>query len=179
MLVRDEFGVMKRLTLLSVSFMPRLMCNLLSLTRAISNGFRLGSKHDCITLEKSGLRFVCKEKFKTGGGYLCGPYMKPLERSLGRCFIAHKTFHEQLGHPGVEAIARTAKDLKIKLDDEAEICKNCELAKSRRQNLNKFAEHRATTKCERVFVDTSWINEDSVCGARYWILVIDEVTKFC
>ena len=115
-----------------------------------------------ITLEKRGLKFMCKEKFKTGAGYLCGPYLKPVQNGPSRCLIAHKTFHEQLGHPANEAVARTAKNMNIKLEDEAEICENCELAKSRRQNLSKFAEHRAMVRCERVFDDTSWINEDSV-----------------
>ena len=76
---------------------------------------------------------------------------------------------------------RTAKDLNIKIDDADKeiVCENCELAKARRKNLGKITSAPARRACERLYVDTSWIEQSSIGGAKFWILVVDEWTKFC
>ena len=78
----------------------------------------------------------CHRKYKSADGFLCGPDAEmvfPAHPSL----LGKYTLHKQLGHPGKDAVVRTAQDLKIELTDDYKICEDCELAKAHRKNILK------------------------------------------
>ena len=66
-------GTIQKTTLKKVAHVPVLMCNLLSVTRALSNGFKISRKDEVITLSKGDVKMDCQKKYKSADGFLCGP----------------------------------------------------------------------------------------------------------
>ena len=157
-----------------------MVCNLFSLTSAIANDFVLGNKGKSITLNKGDIKKECHLQFKAENGYLCGVDLTPVQSSHDCANVGVENsitkMHQKLGHPGMEAVKRTAKDLGIDLQGEVDVCEDCALAESRRKNLNNYAINKSDVPGERIFTDTSWINTPSIRGSRYWILTVDECT---
>jgi hypothetical protein len=58
-------------------------------------------------------------------------------------------------------------------------CKNCGIAISRQKNVNKVSEARIKKPGERIFIVQSSIQQKSIGGSKFWLLVIDDCTDFC
>ena len=52
------------------------------------------------------------------------------------------------------------------------------VAKIKRSNLNKVNLHRSKVPGERVYIDTSSVNTQSFNGSKFWIIAVDDATKF-
>ena len=85
-------------------------------------------------------------------------------------------YHQILGHPGMEMVTYTAKKLGIKLTGETIKCVACALAKAKNKNINKTNLHRSTLPGERICIDISYVETQSLGGKKYWVLMVDEAT---
>ena len=86
--------------------------------------------------------------------------------------------HEILGHPHLRIVNRTAKGMGIKLTGELKSCHACALAKARQKNVPKTNKHLSNINGERICIDISYINQKSIGGENFWILIVDEATCF-
>ena len=177
-------GKIHTIMLKKVCFVPSLICNLFSLTSSITKGFVLGNTKKVITLTRNKTRLECCIMYNTQNGFLCGLDLASIKNkcesrnlSLYGDLSQAQKLHAKLGHPGMDAVKRTAVDLGINLDDDFKVCEDCTLAKSRRKKLNQYASNKATKAGERLFTNTSWINTPSIRGSRFWVLTVDEHTN--
>ena len=176
--VKNLDGTIQTITLKKVAHVPVLMCNLLSVTRALSSGFKISSKDEVITLKKGDIKMDCHKKYKLADGFLCGPEAE-MVFPKSRSFLSKNVLHKKLGHPGQDAVVRTAKNLEIKIEDDFEVCEDCELAKARRKNLVKCTPKPLVIAGERLYLDISWTEHTSMGGSKYWVLAVDEMSKYC
>ena len=88
------------------------------------------------------------------------------------------TFHDILGHPNEKVLRNTSKILGIEPEGDLEVCDSCSLSKSRRKDLNKFNNHKSNIPCERLYADISYVNSLSLGKKRFWILFVDEYSRF-
>jgi hypothetical protein len=84
-----------------------------------------------------------------------------------------------LGHPGSLTTTETAKYYNIELFDEIEACEACALAKTKQKNTKKISEKYSERAGERLFIDISSIQKKSYGGAKFWCLIVDDITDFC
>ena len=104
---------------------------------------------------KSGLQFrkgdftlTFDRLIKSGSGYLLGVILEPEAITEEAAVVLadgakvkFKDFHDMLGHPGLERVRLTAKDMGIELTGTpGEKCKHCALAKILVQ-VNPMATH--------------------------------------
>ena len=88
------------------------------------------------------------------------------------------TFHDILGHPNEKVLRNTAKILGIKPEGDLEVCDSCSLSKARRKDLNKINTHKSNIPGERIYADISYVNSLSLGKKRFWILFVDEYSRF-
>ena len=84
-----------------------------------------------------------------------------------------------IGHPSQEITKQTARKYSIAVKGELETCEHCAIGKAKQKAVPKFATNRAQVFGERIFFDLSWIKGTSLGGSNYWLLAVDECTKFC
>ena len=85
--------------------------------------------------------------------------------------------HQQLGHPNELIVKKTSKEMGIVLTGKFKICESCELAKSRRSNMNKINYNHSSIPGERLYTDISYLKSPSYGGSNNWILIVDECTR--
>ena len=88
-------------------------------------------------------------------------------------------YHRMIGHPSQEITKQTARKYSIAVKGELETCEHCAIGKAKQKSVPKFAANRALVFGERVFFDLSWIKGTSLGNSNYWLLAVDECTKFC
>ena len=52
------------------------------------------------------------------------------------------------------------------------------MSKARRKDLNKINTHKSNIPGERLYDDISYVNSLSLCKKRFWILFVDEYSRF-
>ena len=62
---------------------------------------------------------------------------------------------------------------------ELKPCEHCAISKAKQKAVPKVSSNRAEVFGERIFFDLSWIKGTSLGGSNYWLLAVDESTKFC
>ena len=87
-------------------------------------------------------------------------------------------FHYILGHPNERVLRKTSQSLDVSLLGTLDVCDSCSLAKAKRKNMNKINTHTSTKPCERIYADIPYVNTLSLGRKRFWILYVDEFTKF-
>ena len=165
-----------RIILKNVCFVPNLNYNIFSMTVAMNKGFEVCGRGEDLRL-KSGLHtLVSNYKIHTTNGFILGFRVQP---SYEKSLITYSTLHQRLGHPGQKSTLETGKNIGTKVTTLPNNirCEDCELAKARIQDLLKFNSKPCFQLGERLYMDLSWINHDSIGGKRYWILLIDEVSR--
>ena len=169
-----------------VRYVPQLgRFNLISLTRAMTNGFSLQNDKDTIVIKKGKLEIKFNIKVKTKTGHIMATRLLPRRtpQSTGRD-LALKTidinrFHEQTGHMGEAITRRLAEAHGITLVGKLEPCEPCALAKSRRKNLGHGGISVTKNPGEKLWVDISSIRTASYGGNKFWVLVVDDRTDYC
>jgi hypothetical protein len=58
------------------------------------------------------------------------------------------------------------------------VCSDCAMGKSKQKNIPKLSPKKATTKLECVGIDISYVNHESFGGAKFFILIHDELSDF-
>jgi hypothetical protein len=88
-------------------------------------------------------------------------------------------FHGLMGSPNNSVLKQTAKSHNIQLTDiHHGPCQHCPKAKIRMKNIPNENDNITTKKGEFLLIDISWIGTATYAGNRYWLLVMDEYTKF-
>ena len=111
--------------------------------------------------------------------YICAVLVAPWlgdEKCLAATDI--NLLHKKLGHVCEESTRAYAKANNIAVSGKFEKCVDCGLAKARQKNLPRVADNKATRKGERICLDISSVRHESIGGSKFWVLLVDEFTKF-
>ena len=103
---------------------------------------------------------------------LKGAYTATLE---GR--ITKKMLHQVTGHAGQQLMADTAKYYGVNVTGVVTKCLCCSLEKIRQTNIPKKNESTTKNPGERIYLDISSIKDESLCGRRPWVMLVDEATR--
>jgi hypothetical protein len=172
------------LTLNDVLYVPDLWLNLLSLTKAIQNpNIKLGNiNNGFITLENNYKKIIFDKVFTNGSGRLLGIDINPVTEDvvcLAGTHDFYSNLHAKLGHPNHSVVQATAERLGIKLNESKILpCAYCAIGKSRKTNIPKTKDNKATMEGEPIALDISYVNHPSFGGAKYWLLIQDEFANY-
>jgi len=124
----------------------------------------------------------------TKSGFVLGVKMSPILKDCASATmhqgaaIKVEDLHCQLGHVSQEATRQTAKFYGWKLQGSFPECKECVIAKSRQQNMNKEKEPKAEAKGQKIFIDISSIKKRALVvpnsGCLYWMMLLTTVGVF-
>ena len=179
-------GKFTSFTLQDVLYVPELSGNLFSLTKGINNGYELKSvkiaSTTSLVLSKNNFKLVFSKKESSSNLLTCN-----LERVIEEGHVATSItkkidinlYHNMIGHPSQEITKQTAIKYNVDIKGELLPCEHCAVSKAKQKAVPKLSTNRATVFGERIFFDLSWIKGTSLGGSNYWLLAVDEYTKFC
>jgi hypothetical protein len=87
--------------------------------------------------------------------------------------------HHMFGHAQFDAIKRSAKYYNIKLCGDVKTCVACTLAKIHHKNINKDMLSKSLKPGDCIYVDISGTVWHSYGVAKYWVLVVDDYSRYC
>ena len=168
-----------------VLYVPELSGNLFSLTKGITNGYELKSiqvaSETSLVLTKKNFKLIFSKK--SNSNLLTCDLERVIEEGHVAASITTKIdinlYHNMIGHPSQEITRSTARRYNIDVKGELKPCKHCAIGKAKQKAVPKLSTNRATVFAERIFFDLSWIKGTSLGGSNYWLLAVDESTKFC
>ena len=169
-----------------VWFIPRLGTNLLSLTKAVSNGMSLRNDRDTFVLGNKNFELRFEEKLKTKRGHVMGAYFKTQDDNV-RDEQALATmdsydvmdFHQRMGHANEQILRKFAKQHGINLTGKFGVCEPCALAKSKQKNVPKKPSDNKLDPGELLGMDISLIKTTSYGGSKFWLLIVDYSLDYC
>ena len=138
---------------------------------------------DGLWIRKGTVTFEFDHRFKSGSGVFMGIEIGTRDVSTGisddlvRKLQAH-VMHAMLGHPSNEHTKATCARIGVNLTGSFPICSSCAHGKMKKKSTNKYSQNRATLKGERICFDISSVKKDSSGGAKFWLMAIDEATRF-
>ncbi len=168
--------------LTNVLLVPRLKKNLCSLAKITSlAGTKVNLTAESVIIQKKGgidVKLFSREE----SGNLYNMVCTRMEVKNHALFVKEKVdinvLHRLLGHPCYDYTKKTASMYGIKWEGMAEVYAGCATGKGRQKAMKKFTENRASITMERIFVDVSSLPNLSLGGSRYWILVVDDATRY-
>ena len=83
-----------------------------------------------------------------------------------------------MGHVHEDMMRMTAKKCGIKLTVKLQNCLNCSFPKSKRKKISNKDHTHYETKGESIHTDISYTKQESINGYKFWILTVDQHTKF-
>ena len=175
-------------TLHEVKFVPELWVNLFSINKALKNGFKISNKGLSISLSKGSATVTFDRLIRTTNGSVSAIKMSintpPVAYSATKSSITSKgikinTFHEMLGHCGLDRLQKTASIHDLKLTGNFKVCEDCAVAKARQKNLNKDWKGGSQSPGERLYLDISSVRDASYGGSKFWVLIVDDYTDYC
>jgi hypothetical protein len=85
-----------------------------------------------------------------------------------------------LGHAHFDSIKRSAKYYNVQLSGTVQTCVACALAKIRQKNINKVTSFKSFHPgARRIYIVISSSMRPSYGGAKYWILIVDDYSRYC
>jgi hypothetical protein len=87
--------------------------------------------------------------------------------------------HNLMGHAHFDAIKRSAKYYGMKLNGDPKRFVSCALAKIRQKNSNKVTLAKSQKPGDCLYVDISGSIWRSYGGAKYWVLIVDDYSRYC
>ena len=145
---------------------------IISLTKFMAKGYQVIVEGYHFRITKNNKSIISTSKIITKHGFVISIDPK---HELNN--ITYDLMHQRLGHPGRDTTLKSAQILGEKISTYISSmlpCEDCDLAKSRRQDLIKSSSSRASIPGERIYVDTSWVTCNRYGGKKYWFLLIDE-----
>ena len=180
--VTQADGSKINITLSDVLYVPDLCMNLLSLTKAIQNPkTTLKSEGKLISLLVNGQSTILFDQiFKSGSGQLLGVNIAPCAEAahIHTTSVTMDQLHAQLGHPNEQVVKNTAQCLGMNIKGSQTPCLHCAIGKAKQKNVPKVSFNLATAKGERLCIDISYVNNTSLGGNQYWLLIQDEFTNY-
>ena len=179
-------GKITSFTLKDVLYVPELSGNLFSLTKGINNGYELKSVKIASTtsliLSKNKFKIIFSKKESSPNLLTCDLERVVEEGHVATCItkvVDINLYHNMIGHPSQEITKQTARKYKIEVKGDLKTCEHCAISKAKQKAVPKVSTNRAQLFGERIFFDLSWIKGTSLGGSNYWLLAVDECTKFC
>jgi hypothetical protein len=165
-----------------VLYIPKLMVNLFSLTKAISTkGVQLSNNGQIITLKIDKNKIFFDTIFQHGFGQLLGIELHPIPNHIAA--TAHpmdiNKLHTMFGHPNSQVLAATISKYGFKTKNTLEhTCPNCAICKAKQKNLNKLNLNPSTELDGRINIDITSVQTPSYGGANFWLLIQDDFTGY-
>jgi hypothetical protein len=171
-------------TLTNVHYVPGLVCNLFSLTSAMSNGGSITSNGLHLTINKGSCKITFDQVIKSANGHLLGIKTQPIKNDTAMAVMAKKArqidiniLHSRLGHANEAYTKATALSHGWKCTGRWIVCEYCALGKSKQKTLSKANTSPAESAGERLYLDISSIQATGLGGSKFWCLLVDELTK--
>ena len=171
-----------------VRYVPNLgRYNLLSITKAISKGYKLSNEKNAIILKKNKSEIRFDTIMKTRTGHVVGAKLHQVspDRAMtsvaasGKRKIDANEFHKMTGHLSTNTMEKVAKLHKVELTGSFQVCRACAEAKARQKNLGKKIKPSGDREPgEFLWMDVSSVSEKSYGGSKYWLLIVDDATSF-
>jgi hypothetical protein len=123
---------------------------------------------------------VFDQEFENGSGRLLGVEIAP--QAGNEAAMVSNTYtrmHAILGNPGEHRVKATATHLGVKLTRDSHKCENCAIGKAKKNNVPQVNLKKATKKGGRLSLDITSVMEKSIGGAKFWLLVQDQLTDCC
>ena len=161
-------------------YVPKLMCNLLSVGRL--------REHGAVVYDKSGAELRLKGRKETipfeklDGMEVFGIQLKKKEKALIAMpvnkAVSAKKAHNVLGHVRADASRKTMSYWGWKISRRTYFCDDCALSKAKQKNVNKTrSDGVAKEPGERLFIDISSVAKRSSGGKKFWALIVDDKTR--
>lgn len=171
---------------LDVIYVPSLYTNLFSITSALSKGAKLSNDNEVIILNIHNNKVKFDRKLQTSGGHTMGIQINPmtnvenanLTTNSKKKLININEMHQLLGHPSEDTTKLMCKHLNLKVTGTLETCEHCKLGKAQKTKMNKETTNKCNVPLERVYVDIAPVLRTSLGGKRFWLLIVDEATKY-
>jgi hypothetical protein len=171
-----------------VNFLSELCANLISVNKALKNGFKLSNKNENISLTKGSASITFDRIIKSLDGTVSAIKMVYLDSQTAYVVqnkldseksVNVNKFHEIIGHCGLDRLKKTAQVHGLKLKGDFKVCEDCAVAKARQKNLNNDWKGGSQVSGERVYLDISSIRDESYGGSCFWVLLIDDYSDYC
>lgn len=167
-------------------FVPKLKKNLFSVGVCSSQGYdvRFSGANVNLFLDK---QIVAEEVKQENGIY----HMLFVTQKCSECNVIEanvstlklKMWHERLGHINKATLSDMIKQgvvSGVKLSDNDDFfCEACELGKSHRLPFKKIVEMKTWLVGESIHTDVGGPMPDSLKGAKYYVMFVDEASGFC
>jgi hypothetical protein len=184
MTIIQKDGSKKNVTLKDCKYVPGMQVNLFSITKALENGWGISNDGPIINLVKNNEIIKFDQVIPTETGSLVGLIMRPNKDYTNVVWtkgnkIDINLLHKILGHTNEESIKNTAKYYGIEIQNKMEKCVDCALSKAKQKPVKKYTNTKSKVPGERLFIDISSVQYESLGGAKYWLLIVDDCTDMC
>jgi hypothetical protein len=135
------------LTLKDVLYIPKLMVNLISLSKALeTQGVKLSSQSQLISLIYGPHEMWFDKVFKHGPGRLLGIDIHPNPNHIAVTAqtLDINTVHNIFGHLNAQVLSATAQKYGFKSKNTLNVCSNCAISKAKHKNLKHTTSHPST-----------------------------------
>ena len=197
--VKQKNGKDFHLTIHNCKYVPDLWVNLLSITSTLASGWQISNKGLIMKISKNKDSLEFDQIYNTDIGAVVGVIMYPDTKNTNMAcpVVVEETMnpdpnkgvkvstvdinvaHKLLGHVSMDSIKRTADYYGFKLKGDFVSCADCALAKIRQKTVPKTTDIRATRHGERLFLDISYTASVSFGGAKFWVLIVDDFSRYC
>ena len=181
----------ERVKLLNVLYVPSAKRNLLSTNKFTQAGAELYADKEKMSIKKDGKGFTLES---TGRGNNRMYYLRATREGHEVNDVANTSeetpsteqkvkrimdINEAHGlcHLGEKLLRTTYKNLNVKLTGTLLPCDGCCRANAKAKGVHKSTKTVASKIGERLFVDTSGPYPETVNGSKYWICVVDDMTR--
>jgi hypothetical protein len=174
-------GTIMDLVLHDVLYVPDLYINLFSLTKVLNNrDIDIKKEKNTLAIIFNNKKIIFDKHIPVGKGRLIGIEIFAKDGNNHQtAMLSYTELHDILGHPHEKVLKATAKKYKIALSGRMTPCDDCARAKLRKTNIPKEAQESSTIIGERISFDISTVATSSHAGNCFWLLIMDEFTKYC
>jgi hypothetical protein len=139
-MITDKTGKQQLISLDEVYYVPALKYNLMSLTKALKNGWELSGNNQQLSLRKADDEMVFDKKMYSSNGHTFGI---DIVSQNDRKKMVIKQAHSILGHVNRhQTIETSKKNVWIIRDlEDTFSCEGCQIAKAKRLIINKESRH--------------------------------------
>ena len=164
-----------------VLYIPNLYINLFSMTKVLNQHYvDIKKSNNTVALiihKKHELLF--NRTIHIGKGKLLGVDIPPFRETV-QTAVDYSTLHNRLGHPHHAKLQATSKQLGLKYKGEPTTCADCAQAKLKVKNIPKTrTDPSAHAIGIRIMFDISSVEISSHAGNKFWLLIMDEYSKYC
>jgi hypothetical protein len=203
--VFQEDGSSLDIELKDYKYVPDLHVNLFSITKSLSQGWKLSNDGVMIILKQKGVSLRFDKVFQTDNGKVVGVELLPSSGRKGDGYAFPVTesteapvpdtassssdtkfnqswdinkMHRVFNHASEDVLRKTAQENGWKVTGKFETCKDCQLSNANQKGVQKTTSDRSSIPGERLFIDITSIKKKSIGGNKYWLVIVDDATNF-